>query len=49
MYAHNVMDGKFKIFSYEGLIQAGILMNSQENMVNVQKLNNLPEIHYVET
>ncbi|CDW76332.1 UNKNOWN [Stylonychia lemnae] len=48
MYAHNVMDGKFKIFSYEDLTQSGVQNDAVENLVNVQKLNPLPESHYVE-
>lgn len=48
MYAHNVMDGKFKVLSIEDLLAAG----SQQDATNTSSLtkgNQLTEAHFVET
>eukprot|EP00347_Sterkiella_histriomuscorum_P001352 403372362 len=46
MYAHNQMDGKLKVFSFEDLVASSMPCS---NVVGNTKKSNLREKHYVET
>lgn len=48
MYAHNMMDGKLKVFSFEDLTASAVPLDSS-NIVGNTKKQGLKEKHYVET